>query len=73
MSLSITDEIHVACLDLHICICYALLDQLTSMQDTTNESYCCLSNFTLQNRDPLSLLPIDLHIRPPSHFSERTE
>jgi hypothetical protein len=35
MSLFIMDEIHVACLDLHICIFYALLEQLTSMQDTT--------------------------------------
>ena len=35
MSLFIMDEIHVAYLDLQIFIYYALLEQLTSMQDTT--------------------------------------
>jgi len=35
MSLFIMDEIRVACLDLHVCIYYALLEQLMSMQGTT--------------------------------------
>jgi len=39
MSLFIMDEIHVAFLDLHICIFSASLERLMSMQDT-NEMNC---------------------------------